>query len=130
MAELDVKTGDEIRVIISTTTPYSGTIGLENLSTGQNYSLSVKSPTNAEFRLKGKSAEWVVESFRTEEGQEPLVDFGTVVFSNCSAETRDEILGLGTVSKRDIVVDGVAVTNTAVLSKHEVEVRRLGGALE
>ncbi|GME31199.1 hypothetical protein GTA08_BOTSDO05300 [Neofusicoccum parvum] len=85
--DLAVSVGDVITVHIETTSPTTGTVFIENKTTGQSIGKAVNAPDGA--AVTGHSAEWIVEDPVGNGGPHPFGDFGHVVFTDCEAVSDD-----------------------------------------
>ncbi|KAL3462075.1 peptidase A4 family-domain-containing protein [Aspergillus heterothallicus] len=91
---LGVNTGDVIVAMVQSFSPSEGIAVIENKSTGQKATQTVKAP-KAEATLAGQNAEWIVEDFQSGDSIVALADFGSVTFTGCEAQAQNgEILGL------------------------------------
>jgi len=76
--------GDVIFISLTEVSPSVGNILFENLSQGVGVQGDISSPTPS-ANLQGISVEWIVEDPGLP--QDPFLNFGTVVFTNCAAGT-------------------------------------------
>ncbi|KAJ6144878.1 hypothetical protein N7470_008773 [Penicillium chermesinum] len=81
---IDISSGDVIKVTVEATTKSSGTATVENTSNGQKVSHTFTSG-EVEASLGEVNAEWIVEDFEQNGSLVPLVDFGTVTFTDAEA---------------------------------------------
>ncbi|KAL1878027.1 hypothetical protein VTK73DRAFT_8251 [Phialemonium thermophilum] len=86
-----VHAGDTIRMTATVSGSTSGSVRLENLSTGRSVSHSF---SNQQGSLCQTNAEWIVEDFSSGGGLVPFADFGTVTFTSASATTRSGTVGV------------------------------------
>ena len=75
--------GDEVSISIVADSATSGTTYITNKSNGQ----SVSQPLTSSASLCQTNAEWIVEDFQQGSSLVPLVDFGTVTFTDSVAKT-------------------------------------------
>ncbi|KAL4869569.1 hypothetical protein BDV12DRAFT_76144 [Aspergillus spectabilis] len=91
---LAVNTGDVIVAIVEAFSPSEGVAIIENKSSGQKATQTVKAP-RAEATLAGQNAEWIVEDFQSGDMVVALADFGSVGFTGCEARVNDgSVVGL------------------------------------
>ena len=82
ITSIPVAAGDNFFVAIRATNSSSAILLFENLTQGVAYQQTFNSP-GASSNLQGSSAEWIVENERAG----PLVNFGTITFTNIGAGT-------------------------------------------
>lgn len=80
--ELPLASGDSLFIKLTVTTETSGTVYLENQSTGKSQSFDFDEPN---YPLTGRYAEWIVEQF----ADNVLPDFGSIEFSGNVAGLQD-----------------------------------------
>ncbi|CEL06586.1 Putative Aspergillopepsin, putaitve (AFU_orthologue; AFUA_7G01200) [Aspergillus calidoustus] len=91
---LDVNTGDVIVAMVQSFSPSEGIAVIENQSTGEKATQTVRAP-KTEATLAGQNADWIVEDFQSGDSMVALADFGSVTFTGCEAQAQNgEILGL------------------------------------
>ncbi|KAL2844468.1 peptidase A4 family-domain-containing protein [Aspergillus pseudodeflectus] len=91
---LGVNTGDVIVAMVQAFSPSEGIAVIENQSTGEKATQTVRAP-KAEATLAGQNADWIVEDFQSGDSMVALADFGSVTFTGCEAQAQNgEILGL------------------------------------
>ncbi|KAL4882428.1 peptidase A4 family-domain-containing protein [Aspergillus karnatakaensis] len=118
---LAVNTGDVIVAIVEAFSASEGVAIIENKSTGQRATQTVKAP-RAEATLAGQNAEWIVEDFQSGDTVVALADFGSVVFTGCEARAKDgSVVGLDgstiiELKQKDKVLTEVAVQGDKTLS--------------
>ncbi|KAJ7209701.1 peptidase A4 family-domain-containing protein [Mycena pura] len=78
---ITISAGNQIRLTATVSTATSGTVKIENLSTGVTVSKSLTSSA----KLCQENAEWIVEDFEEGSSLVPFANFGTVTFSNAVA---------------------------------------------
>ncbi|KAJ0416953.1 peptidase A4 family-domain-containing protein [Aspergillus carlsbadensis] len=111
---LGVNTGDVIVAMVQSFSPSEGIAVIENQSTGQKATQTVKAP-RAQATLAGQNADWIVEDFQSGDSIVALADFGSVTFTGCEAQAQNgEILGLNgatiiELKQKDKVLTEVAV---------------------
>jgi hypothetical protein len=91
---LGVNTGDVIVAMVQSFSPSEGIAVIENQSTGEKATQTVRAP-KTEATLAGQNADWIVEDFQSGDSMVALADFGSVTFTGCEAQAQNgEILGL------------------------------------
>ncbi|KAK7057520.1 peptidase A4 family-domain-containing protein [Favolaschia claudopus] len=78
---IPISAGNTIRLTATVSTTTSGTVKIENLSTGVTVSRALTSSA----RLCQENAEWIVEDFEEGNSMVPFANFGTVTFTNAVA---------------------------------------------
>ncbi|KAH6664251.1 peptidase G1 [Halenospora varia] len=101
--EFACEVGDIVSIAVYAASPLFGIITFNNLSTGQQKCLGVKSPEDQKYQLIGDSVEWIVEHFRIEGKWLPLPDYGTIKFSNCVAGAAEERMDLNDTTPIDSI---------------------------
>jgi hypothetical protein len=92
--DLGVNTGDVIVAMVQSFSPSEGIAVIENQSTGQKATQTMRAP-KAEATLVGQNADWIVEDFQSGDSMIALADFGRVTFTGCEAQAQNgELLGL------------------------------------
>lgn len=86
--DISITAGDRISLSVVSTSSESGTVAIENLTTGQKLSQNLTAPDPSSI-LGGQNAEWIVEDY--EEGGKlvTLDNFGVIAFNNVSAGLSD-----------------------------------------
>ena len=84
LADFELHAGDVVVATVESTSSSSGTCVLENKSTGQTVTKTVKAP-NPTATITGQNTEWIVEDFLSGDAPVPLVDFSEVKFEGCQA---------------------------------------------
>ncbi|KAL9056015.1 MAG: hypothetical protein Q9162_003194 [Coniocarpon cinnabarinum] len=79
-----VTAGDVITATVVTTSATAGTATLRNSRTGQQVTQQLTAP-NANARLAGQNAEWIVEDFSSGGNLVPFANFGSVSFTGATA---------------------------------------------
>lgn len=123
---IDISTGDDIRLTVTSTSNKAGSAVIENLSNGQSVTqnLSAPSPTAT---LGGQNAEWIVEDFESNGSQVSFANFGKVAFTNAAAGTADGgSVGTSGVELLDISQNGKVLTSASAPSDSEVDVEYTG----
>ncbi|KAJ7496981.1 peptidase A4 family-domain-containing protein [Mycena latifolia] len=80
---IPISAGNTIKLTATVSSATSGTVMIENLSTGVTVSRALTSSA----RLCQENAEWIVEDFEEGNSLVPFANFGTVTFSNAVATT-------------------------------------------
>lgn len=123
---IDIGTGDDIKITVTSTSNKAGSAVIENLSNGQSVTQSVTAPAST-ATLGGQNAEWIVEDFESNGGQVPFADFGKVAFTNAAAGTAaGGSVGTSGVDLLDISQNGKVLTSASVPSDSEVDVEYTG----
>jgi len=121
--------GDTVTLGITATSTTAGRVTVENVSTGKSVSHSFSRESAA---LCETNAEWIVEDFTqiASNGAEslvPLVDFGTVTFTDAYATTRSGRVGITGAQIIDMIDEtGSNVVADASVSGSEVIVTYAG----
>ena len=84
--------GDIVQVTVTATSSTSGTVVLENLTTGESVSTDVSAPDKS-AALAQQNAEWIVEDFEEGDSLVNFADFNTITFTNAVASTASEDVG-------------------------------------
>lgn len=88
----DIHAGDIIRLTAASSSTTSGSVLVENLTTGQSVAHTF---SNESSPLCQENADWIVEDFVTGSSLKPMANFGTVTFTNCSVtQTSGNKLGV------------------------------------
>ena len=115
--EFAVKTGDSIKITITTTSATQGTVVLENTTTSRKVTKTVAAPASLDpSALTAQSVAAIVEGYQVNGGLPDLVDFTRVQFTKVAA---------GTTGGKSVGVTGsgiyeVQTTSGAVLTKTTV----------
>ncbi|MCJ1475770.1 hypothetical protein MMC13_004434 [Lambiella insularis] len=117
-----IAAGDVISMSVVASSSSAGTVTLENVSSGKSVSKALKAPS-ASADLAGKNAEWIVEDFEEGSSLVPLVDFGSITFTNCVAKTGSETLSLSSASLIDIKQGSTVRTDATIESSSELGVK-------
>lgn len=117
----DVSAGDTISVSVHATSSTTGTVVLENLTTGKTVTESVSAPSSSSA-LAGQNAEWILEDFSSDGGLVPFSDYTTVYFTDCTATTSSETLNLAGATLIDMEQDGTVLSTAVEVSDTELEV--------
>ncbi|TQV91991.1 hypothetical protein V2A60_005917 [Cordyceps javanica] len=122
--KLKVSGGDTVRMTVHATSRTSGTTSIENLTTGKSVSHTFTSETA--YPLCESDAEWIVEDFSVNDIPVPLVNWGTIEFTDTVAKgVNGEVTAAG-AEKTDIEIDGSMVTRTDIDSNGKVSVAYIG----
>ena len=81
--EFHISGGDILRLTVVATSNTTGTATIENLTSGEHVSHDMEAPPDAP--VCGRTADWIIEDFFTEDGPAPLLDFGNITIYNTSA---------------------------------------------
>ncbi|KAL2823459.1 peptidase A4 family-domain-containing protein [Aspergillus cavernicola] len=91
---IGINTGDVIVAMVKSFSPSEGVAIVENRSTGEKATQTVKAP-KAGATLVGQNAEWIVEDFQSGDSIVALAEFGGVTFTGCEAQAKNgEAVGL------------------------------------
>ncbi|KAF4180672.1 hypothetical protein CNMCM8927_003904 [Aspergillus lentulus] len=119
--DLVVNRGDVVVVKVESTSPSEGVAIIENQSSGQTVSTTLKAPSPT-ATLAGQNADWIVEDFQSGETMVPLADFGRVEFTGCKAKAGGKSYGLTNATVIDMEQDGKIKTHTTIVSDSELVV--------
>ncbi|KUL83680.1 hypothetical protein ZTR_07507 [Talaromyces verruculosus] len=123
---IDIGTGDDIKVTVTSTSNKAGSAVIENLSNGQSVTQSLTAPAST-ATLGGQNAEWIVEDFESNGAQVPFADFGKVSFTHAAAGTANGgSVGTSGVDLLDILQNGRILTSASAPSDSEVDVEYTG----
>jgi hypothetical protein len=112
-SNIQISAGNVVNVSVEATSVNSGTVVIENLSTGT--SVNHTFPPNFSGKLCEFNAEWIVEDFSINGGLAPFANFGSVIFSNAVASTGANSFGRLSATTMDIYQDQV-LTSSSVTS--------------
>lgn len=119
---IDIGTGDDIKITVTSTSNRAGSVVIENLSNGQLVTQSLTAPSST-ATLGGQNAEWIVEDFESNGSQVPFADFGKVAFTHAAARTANGgSVGTSGVDILDISQNGKVLTSASLPSDSEVDV--------
>ncbi|KAJ5497597.1 Concanavalin A-like lectin/glucanases superfamily [Penicillium fimorum] len=118
-SNIQISAGDVIKARVDATSRNSGSVALENLSTG--VSVTHIFPQDLGGRLCEFNAEWIVEDFSVNNAMTPFTNFGTVVFSNAVASRGRNTYGPSNSTIMDIYQDRILTSasvagNTVTIS--------------
>ncbi|EPS99593.1 hypothetical protein FOMPIDRAFT_1124041 [Fomitopsis schrenkii] len=113
--------GDSVQLTVTASSTTSGTVVIENLSTGQ----TVTQDLTSSYELCEENAEWIVEDYEEGDSLVPFADFGTVTFTGASATTGSGSIGPGGATLFDIQQNGEILTSSSV-SDSEVIIEYIG----
>ncbi|KAI0164138.1 peptidase A4 family-domain-containing protein [Xylariaceae sp. FL1272] len=85
-----ISAGDTIVMSVTTTSKNSGSVTLDNKTTGKSVTHSF---VDQEGDLCQTNAEWIVEDFLQGNSLVPLVDFATVTFTNATVNGKADLSG-------------------------------------
>ncbi|KAL2864360.1 A4/G1 family peptidase [Aspergillus lucknowensis] len=123
--DLAVKTGDVIVARVESSSPSEGIAVIENKSTGQTATQTVRAP-KPEATLAGQNAEWIVEDFQSGGSVVALADFGRVTFTGCEAEASNgETAGLDGATIIELKQEEKVLTKVAILGDDTLTVNQL-----
>jgi len=106
--------GDSVTVTIQSTSPTNGSVTLENNTQQKSVTKALTAPTST-ATLAGQNAEWIVEDFSVNGGLVNFVDFGQVPFTDCSASTSSQSVGLNDANIIEIKgSNGSVLTNVSI----------------
>ncbi|RDX44809.1 concanavalin A-like lectin/glucanase [Lentinus brumalis] len=124
----EISSGDVLTFRLVATSDLEGTIYLENETTGQTAYKVLDAPPSPPFeapQLAFQNAEWIMEDFFSD-GQVPLADFGSIVFTGASAKTNaGTTVDLKNATAINLVVDGKTRTNVSIDSDSSATIKYL-----
>ncbi|KAG4422182.1 hypothetical protein IFR04_004688 [Cadophora malorum] len=86
--QFSARTGDSIKITVSTTSVTEGMVVIENVTANRKVTKVVSAPASlAPDELTAQSAAWMVEGYQLAGEVVPLARFGRVQFTNCAAAT-------------------------------------------
>jgi hypothetical protein len=115
---LAINKGDVVVVKVESKSPSEGVAIIENKTTRQTVSKTLKAPA-ATATLAGQNADWIVEDFQSGDTMVPLADFGRVVFTGAVAKAGGKSYGVSNATIIDMEQDGKIKTRTTVVSDSE-----------
>lgn len=119
---IDINVGDTIAVSVVASSSTSGTVTIQNLSTGQTVTQDLTAPDSSSA-LGGQNAEWIVEDYESGGGLVTLDNFGTVTFSSATAGlSNGEYVGVDGADLIDLEQNGQVLTSVSTPSSSEVVV--------
>ncbi|GAM83865.1 hypothetical protein ANO11243_018550 [Dothideomycetidae sp. 11243] len=101
---IDFSAGDVVTVTVKATSKTGGTATIQNQSSGQKVSHTFRNQRSGS--LCETNAEWIVEDFEEGDSLVPLVNFGTVVFTNAYATTSSGTVGVSGAQIVDMSTSG------------------------
>ncbi len=105
----DIAAGNVIRLTATAATKSSGSVLIENLSTGRSVTHSFSGQTSP---LCETNAEWIVEDFEEGNSLVPFADFGTVTFTNAAVtQSGGTTLGVSGATIIDLRQNGKVLTS-------------------
>ncbi|KAG6370721.1 peptidase A4 family-domain-containing protein [Boletus reticuloceps] len=109
--DITITAGDVVKLNVTASSPYSGTVTIDNLTRNEKVSQDLFSFS----RLCGQDAEWIVEDNRDEEDFSlvPFANFGTVTFTDAIATGTDTYTPSGATIV-DIQQNGKVLTSTSI----------------
>ncbi|KAJ5178671.1 Concanavalin A-like lectin/glucanases superfamily [Penicillium coprophilum] len=109
-SNIQISAGDVIKSTVDATSRSSGSVTLENLSTG--VSATHIFPHGIGGNLCEFNAEWIVEDFSVNNAMAPFANFGTVVFSNAVASRGRTTYGPSNATIMDIYQDRILTSSS------------------
>ncbi|KAI1317668.1 peptidase A4 family-domain-containing protein [Xylariaceae sp. FL0255] len=85
-----ISAGDTVAMSVATTSKTSGTVTIENHTTGQTVSHDFE---NQSGQLCQTNAEWIVEDFQQGNSLVPFVDFNSVTFTDAMVDGQADLTG-------------------------------------
>ncbi|KAJ6782479.1 hypothetical protein PWT90_07885 [Aphanocladium album] len=122
--DLAVSGGDTVRMTVHATSRTSGTTTIENLTTGKSVSHTFRSETA--YPLCESDAEWIVEDFSSNNQPVPLVNWGTISFTDTIAKGSNGQVSAAGSEKINIKIGNEIITQTDVTSDGRVSVTYVG----
>ncbi|KAJ4348972.1 hypothetical protein N0V95_005020 [Ascochyta clinopodiicola] len=119
--------GDHVRMSVSQKDNVTGTYTWENFTKNKKFSIDLKAPANG--TLCTNHAEWIVESFLTEDDPYLFPDFGELTFTKAKALTeRDEVAPLSNAKliTAQPVLHGWNLTKCDIIQPDAVTCKWLG----
>lgn len=80
LSSFPIQASDIIVLNITARSPISGTAVFENYTNGRQFVIDMTVPNEDKYRLRGRSAEWIVEDFTHNGEMLSLVDWKIVRF--------------------------------------------------
>ncbi|KAL3469425.1 peptidase A4 family-domain-containing protein [Aspergillus californicus] len=122
---IGINTGDVIVARVESFSPSEGVAVVENRSTGEKATQTVRAP-KSEATLKGENAEWIVEDFQSGDSIVALADFGGVRFTGCEAKTEGGgVVGLDGTTIIELKQGERGLTEVVVEGKETLTVKCL-----
>ena len=115
--------GDIISIEATATSSTTGTIVFNNLSQQISTTQEISAPST-EFALVGQDADWIVEDYMLNGDEIPFVDFESVIWTNCVAQTSSSSTDLSDANTIivDLVERGIQYTDITIQSSSSVEI--------
>lgn len=118
--DLPLQAGDQLRFTVHATSTTSGTTTIENLTNGQSVSHTFTSETA--YPLCETDAEWIIEDWQQNGQPVPLINWGTIEFSDTTAKNSDSQVTANGSEIIDMKIDNAIVTSTEINSRGDVSV--------
>ncbi|KAH6664250.1 peptidase G1 [Halenospora varia] len=124
LSSFPLQASDIIALNITARSPISGTAVFENYTNGRQFVIDMTVPNEDKYRLRGRSAEWIVEDFTHNGEMVSLVDWKIVRFWDCKADTNRKKGMQWDGAMRHIIVSeqNKQRMNVTILSKDEVQI--------
>ncbi|KAJ7039098.1 aspergillopepsin [Mycena alexandri] len=100
---ITIAAGNTIKLTATVASATSGSVTIENVSTG----VTVSKALTSSARLCQENAEWIVEDFEEGNSLVPFADFGTVTFTNAVATLNSKVLTSVSTSSSSVTVQYV-----------------------
>jgi len=115
--------GDTVKVTVTATSSTTGTVVLENLTTGKSVTTTVSAPDSG-AALAQQNAEWIVEDFEEGDSLVNFADFNTITFTNAAATAGGTVTLSGATlieiesSSGEILTDVSLPSDSSVVVSH------------
>lgn len=120
--DFSISPRDVISIYLTTSSKSSGSVMIDNITTGQSITTSASSSSSSAV-LGGQNAEWIVEDFEINGSQVPFADFGTVLFTDAVASTSSQSVGTSDATIIELKdSNGRILTDVTIPSSSEVQI--------
>jgi len=123
-SKLAVVAGDTIRLTVHAASTTSGTATIENLTSGKSVTKTFKSETS--YPLCETDAEWIVEDFKSGGKLVPLLDWGTIKFTDTAAKGSKKNVTAAGSEVMNLKQNGRVLTKTSVDSGGDITITYTG----
>lgn len=115
--------GDTISIEATATSSTTGKIVFNNLSQKTSTTQEISAPSS-QYALVGQDAEWIVEDYLNNGSEIPFVDFESVTWSDCIAQTSSSSTDLSDANTIivELVESGTQYTDITIKSASSVEI--------
>ena len=118
-----INPGDVIVASVNATSTREGVCRIENLTTGLSATQIVSAPSST-ATLKGWSAEWAVEDFKTAGNEVSFSEFNDVQFDGCFAKAGEIYYGVDKATLYDLVRDEEVLATSRAVNASELVISR------